>query len=84
VPTEEQLFTVQETAHRLNVSEDTVYRSIRSGTLDAVKIRNAIRVTPQAITDMLGRRRYTDLVSDPSYPARRSLGDRMRFWERKV
>ena len=47
----EQLVRVADIAAALNVGRDTVYRAIRSGRLDALRIghgRGTLRITPEA------------------------------------
>lgn len=47
--------TVEEVANHLRKSKDAVYRLIRDGRLDAVKVGSTYRVTAEALDRYLGR-----------------------------
>lgn len=53
-----QMFTVREVARALRVSESTVRRIVASGELEAVKIRNVVRVPKTRLERWLATRRY--------------------------
>ena len=47
--------TVDEVAHHLRKSKDAVYRLIRDGHLEAVKVGSTYRITAEALDRYLGR-----------------------------
>jgi excisionase family DNA binding protein len=49
-PTEEELLTVEEVAHRLRVSRATAYSLCRRGDLVHVRVGKSIRVRPEVLT----------------------------------
>lgn len=48
-----EIYTVTETAKILRVSPKTVYRIIRSGDLQAIRVRGQYRVTAEALRQYL-------------------------------
>ena len=55
---EETYFTVEEVAERLKVSNMTVYRWIKAGSLDAYKLGGEFRITERDINQFLEDRRF--------------------------
>jgi excisionase family DNA binding protein len=55
---EETYFTVEEVAERLKVSNMTVYRWIKAGSLDAYKLGGEFRITERDINEFLEDRRF--------------------------
>ena len=49
----EKLYTTKEVAEMLKLNERTIKRYIKEGTLKAVRIGSAVRITEQAIKDMM-------------------------------
>lgn len=43
------LLTVQQVMERLQVSDETVYRHIRAGDLQAIKVGRQIRISPKSL-----------------------------------
>lgn len=52
-----KLLTVEEVADRLRVSRFTVYRWIKKGILEAIKIDGAVRVEEEAYEKLLAKGR---------------------------
>ena len=55
---EETYFTVEEVAKRLKVSNMTVYRWIKAGSLSAYKLGGEFRITERDINQFLEGRRF--------------------------
>jgi excisionase family DNA binding protein len=55
---EETYFTVEEVAERLKVSNMTVYRWIKAGSLSAYKLGGEFRITERDINQFLENRRF--------------------------
>jgi excisionase family DNA binding protein len=55
---EETYFTVEEVAQRLKVSNMTVYRWIKAGSLGAYKLGGEFRITERDINEFLEVRRF--------------------------
>ncbi len=53
---EQRLLTVREVAARLVVSTATIYALCQAGKLEHVRVANAIRVAPRALSDFIARR----------------------------
>jgi excisionase family DNA binding protein len=53
---EEVVYTIREACRLLKVSDDTVRRMIKEGTLDAVKVRNQWRIKKASVDKLLGRK----------------------------
>ncbi len=51
------LYTVDEVAVQLRLHPLTVYRAVKDGRLEALRIGRSIRITPQAIHDFIQRPR---------------------------
>ena len=49
----EKLYTTKEVAEMLKLNERTIKRYVKEGTLKAVRIGSAVRITEQAIKDMM-------------------------------
>lgn len=49
----EKLYTTKEVAEMLKLNERTIKRYIKEGTLKAVRIGSAVRITEKAIKDMM-------------------------------
>lgn len=49
----DKILSAQEVADYLGVSRLTVYREIKRGRLRAVRIREVLRITPEALTEYL-------------------------------
>lgn len=47
----QEFISVTEVAKRLNVSPKTIYREIRDGKLNAIEIRNCVRITVESFND---------------------------------
>lgn len=67
---------VKEAAELLNVSEATIRRCLRSGELEGIKVRGAVRVDRDDLERMSKRRRYVDVASG----APRMIEDRFDTW----
>lgn len=52
-----ELLTIEEAAHRLSLSRTIVYRLMREGEVEDVKIGRARRITAQSVTDYVDRMR---------------------------
>jgi len=48
-----KLLTIKEVQDRLNVSDESVYRLIRSGKLEAIRVGNLWRVSEEALQEFL-------------------------------
>jgi len=57
--TSNKLFTIQQVMSRLQVSDETVYRYIRSGKLKSIRVGGLWRVSEEALQEFLamGERR---------------------------
>jgi excisionase family DNA binding protein len=55
---EETYFTVEEVAQRLKVSNMTVYRWIKAGSLGAYKLGGEFRITERDVNEFLEGRRF--------------------------
>lgn len=53
--TQEEVFTIEEVAKILKVSEETVRRLISNGELEARRVGRQYRITREAINKFLGR-----------------------------
>jgi putative molybdopterin biosynthesis protein len=53
--TQEEVYTIEEVAKILKVSEETVRRLIASGDLDARRVGRQYRITRESINKFLGR-----------------------------
>jgi excisionase family DNA binding protein len=49
------LFTVKEVAKMLRLTEKTVYKMIKTGAIPSVKIGGALRITQEAVDQILER-----------------------------
>lgn len=47
------MLTIDETAQRLNVSRQTIYRMLTDGELKGVKVRGATRIIEESIVDYM-------------------------------
>jgi len=56
IMTNEEVYTVEETAKILKVSPDTVRKLINNGELEARRVGRQLRVTREAIDRFLGRK----------------------------
>jgi excisionase family DNA binding protein len=54
-PTAEWLLTVNDVAARLSISRDTVYRLVRSGALESVRVGERLRFRVSDLEAYLGR-----------------------------
>jgi excisionase family DNA binding protein len=57
MPDETVYLTVKDIANRLQVSEQTVWRWIRSGELPSIKLGGQYRVSPDDLQDFLKKHR---------------------------
>lgn len=55
IMTQEEVYTIEEVAKILKVSEETVRRLIASGELDARRVGRQYRITRAALDKFLGR-----------------------------
>ncbi len=52
----EEVYTILEAAQLLKVSDDTIRRMIKEGTLDAVKVRGQWRIKKASVDKLLGKK----------------------------
>ena len=50
---EEDIFTVEEVAHRLKVSPKTIYRYCNNGKLDFIRVGGNIRIEREALLKLI-------------------------------
>jgi excisionase family DNA binding protein len=60
-----KLLTVKEVAHALRVSHMTVYRLVKSGELEAIKVGRAFRIHEDSFEAYLAGNRTTGVGSPP-------------------
>ena len=51
-----ELYTIQQVMDILKVSDETVYRYIRLGKLEAIRMEGLWRVSEEALVEFLGKR----------------------------
>ena len=66
-----QLLTTGGVAHRLNVSDRTIYRLVESGELSPIDIRGAVRYHPDDVDELVERQRRPARTPTGSQPVRR-------------
>lgn len=54
-PPAEHLYTITEVAARLRISKMSVYRLVRIGELDAIRVGHLLRISHSALEDFLSR-----------------------------
>lgn len=53
---DEQFYTVKEVACKLRVSNMTIYRMVKEGELEALKVRGSVRIARSAFSEYCRRR----------------------------
>jgi excisionase family DNA binding protein len=59
----DNLLTVQEVANRLNVSRPTVYRLVKKGKIQHIKVEGSIRIKPGDLESFI-ERQTTPAIAD--------------------